>query len=322
MARKISSKHTDAQLRQALEKAITSETAWSSIMEAVSKKHEVKNWMSVRNVLQAMMDDGEVVRVGPVEGDELYTRYNDIEFQLTSEADDQADASYQVIFQGVETVLNVQDARPYKGGLVLQLDKLEEEEHIVHLAVCKTWKEIRTAILDRMVKGVTEVSNIEATPVNLTDAGKKWVNEQCRAAGLNVVGKTTDQRLCLLAAHRAENVSVVAFLANGGKIDEVPGFEGIKPLPNRKETCAGGKVSQTAKKPSKEPKEQKDRREPGRRKTDAHGVSLHEICEELDVEPRIARRKLRGSDITKPGDSWEWPAGHADIQKVKDLLKK
>lgn len=174
--------------------------------------------------------------------------------------------------------------------------------------------------------GATEVSNLELTPVTLTDAGKKWVNEQCKEAKLNTVGKTTDQRLCLLAAHRGENVAIVSFLANGGKIDELPGFNGIKPLPNRKESCAGGKVEPTEpKRPSRKSTNEGDRREPGvpgRRKTDVHGTTLHEICEEMEVEARIARRKLRGSDIQKPGDSWVWPAGHVDIQKVKDLLKK
>lgn len=69
----------------------------------------------------------------------------------------------------------------------------------------------------------------------------------------------------------------------------------------------------------KESPEQTASKESAKKRSTDH-ISLHDICEELGVEGRIARRKLRNSDITKPGSSWEWPANHKDIAKVKELL--
>lgn len=50
-------------------------------------------------------------------------------------------------------------------------------------------------------------------------------------------------------------------------------------------------------------------------------VTLSNICIELGVEGRIARRKLRNSEIKKPGSQWEWEKGHKDIDTIKALLK-
>lgn len=153
----------------------------------------------------------------------------------------------------------------------------------------------------------------------LTTEAKAWIKAEAKSLKINPVGKSLETILGLVAESRKETTEVVLFLANGGKIEEVPGFKGIAPKKvNSKETSAGGKVEakRTPRRISKELPEQSKKTA----KTPTDQVSLHDICEELGVEGRIARRKLRNSDITKPGSSWEWPANHKDIAKVKELL--
>lgn len=125
-----------------------------------------------------------------------------------------------------------------------------------------------------------------------------------------------------------EKIEVIEFLLQGGQIEELPGFVGIAPKKNNRETSAGGKVEPTPEPAKKSPRKVSQKSETRRangqpRKQPSTGdtVTIQEICEELGVEGRIARRKLRGSDIAKPGDSWTWSTGHADIEKVRALLK-
>ena len=163
-----------------------------------------------------------------------------------------------------------------------------------------------------------------ATTLALTPEAKAWIKKEAKDLQINPVGKTMAAILDLINERTGRTMEMTMFLAKGGCIKELPGFEGIKPLPNRKETSAGGKTSTTERrKPTKstgatktEPTEKKAAKNTG------DVVSLASILEELGVEGRIARRKLRGSDIEKPGSAWEWPTGHADITKVKELLKK
>lgn len=162
--------------------------------------------------------------------------------------------------------------------------------------------------------------------MTITTDAKTWIKAQAKEHKINPVGKSIEKLLELIAEKLGEKTEVVLYMAtHGGKIEEVPGFEGIKPMPNRKESSAGGKVQPEQPKPKKTPRkvERKPAKEkPSKASKDDNLVSLSSILEELGVEGRIARRKLRGSDIQKPGGSWEWPAGHADITRVKELLKK
>lgn len=158
-------------------------------------------------------------------------------------------------------------------------------------------------------------------------------------------GKTTpyaDLRFAVadLKGWANESTEVIEFLIAGGNIEELPGFTGIAPKPNSRETSAGGKVEpQEPKKPRKPTKTKEEtgtqarvvgtsrkvseKAPKGIRKETGSTVSIQDICDELNVEGRVARRKLRGSDIVKPSESgWVWEAGHADIAKVKELLKK
>src|SRR5690606_38446427 len=107
-----------------------------------------------------------------------------------------------------------------------------------------------------------------------------------------------------------ERPEIIEFLVNGGKIKQLPGFEGVKPKPVRKDS--GVKIQTT-----------KPRRIPRKvaKPVETNMVTLRSICEELGVEGRVARRKLRNSDIPKPGSQWEWSKGHEDIKRVKELLR-
>lgn len=155
--------------------------------------------------------------------------------------------------------------------------------------------------------------------MTLTTEAKTYIKAQAKELKINPVGKTTDKLLALVAEKQGVTEEMVLFFANGGKIEELPGFEGIKPLPNRKESSAGGKTAPAKKSPRKVSKE---KAETPKARTSSDLVTLASILEELGVEGRVARRKLRGSDIQKPGAQWEWEPKHADIAKVRKLLAK
>lgn len=155
-----------------------------------------------------------------------------------------------------------------------------------------------------------------------TTEAKAYIKAQAKELKINPVGKSTEKLLELVAEKQGVTTEMVLFFAKGGKIEELPGFEGIKPLPNRKETSAGGKSAPAKKTPRKLSKDKPAKESKPKAAKDSNLVTLASILEELGVEGRIARRKLRGSDIAKPGSQWEWPANHADIAKVRKLLAK
>lgn len=50
-------------------------------------------------------------------------------------------------------------------------------------------------------------------------------------------------------------------------------------------------------------------------------VSLKQLCAECQVEPRIARRRLRGSiGQVGTGSRWEWEAGSAELEAVRTAI--
>jgi len=51
----------------------------------------------------------------------------------------------------------------------------------------------------------------------------------------------------------------------------------------------------------------------------ASDVTLAMICDELNIQPRDARKKLRSSKTPKPEAGWVWPAEEADA--IKEILK-
>ena len=54
----------------------------------------------------------------------------------------------------------------------------------------------------------------------------------------------------------------------------------------------------------------------------ADSVTLKQLCFDLDVEPRIARRRLRNSPFGKVGigSRWEWEAGSATLGQVTAII--
>lgn len=155
--------------------------------------------------------------------------------------------------------------------------------------------------------------------MNLSTTAKTNLRNQAKELGLRTVAVSYDQLIADIMEKTEQSLETTLFLAEGGQITKVPGFEGVAPKKvNRNETSAGGKVE-----PKRQPR-RVPRTDPDVKVTKVKEglVTIQNICDELDVEGRIARRKLRTSGIDKPGKSWEWEAGHADIQKVKELLKK
>ena len=114
-----------------------------------------------------------------------------------------------------------------------------------------------------------------------------------------------------------EPPEVVEYLIAGGRIKLCPAQQAPAPKPT--------KTSQALLKPVKKKRKRTRVRKPRGvstpRQVPENAVSLSQILEELGVSSRIARRKLRGSDIKKPGPVWVWEKGHKDIAKVKRLLK-
>lgn len=58
-----------------------------------------------------------------------------------------------------------------------------------------------------------------------------------------------------------------------------------------------------------------------KKEVDENTVELSAIAKECKVDPIELRKALRGSKIKKPGGSWRWPQGHADIKEVKKLAE-
>jgi hypothetical protein len=54
----------------------------------------------------------------------------------------------------------------------------------------------------------------------------------------------------------------------------------------------------------------------------AEQITLAEICKTLKIEPRIARRILRKSDIQVDSARWVWKKGSPAATTVINLLKE
>lgn len=56
--------------------------------------------------------------------------------------------------------------------------------------------------------------------------------------------------------------------------------------------------------------------------SDTPMITLKQLCFDLDVEPRIARRRLRNSPFGKVGigHRWEWEAGSATLAQVTAVI--
>jgi hypothetical protein len=110
-----------------------------------------------------------------------------------------------------------------------------------------------------------------------------------------------------------------------GLLDEEFDTEWMPPQPYLNELLrVAGKAEIQHKRDPDENEERPNRvrkpRVPGAAPVSRDGlVSLAEICEQLNIEPRDARKTLRNK-VEKPDAGWAWPA--AEAAKVKAILKK
>jgi len=49
-------------------------------------------------------------------------------------------------------------------------------------------------------------------------------------------------------------------------------------------------------------------------------ITVKDIAHEADMPPSVVRKKIRNSNLEKPGGRWEWPPNHPDLIKVKSLF--
>lgn len=126
--------------------------------------------------------------------------------------------------------------------------------------------------------------------------------------------------------HTLNTEAELEFLINGGEIKKLPDAPDQIEA-NNDEGCAGFKRERKeprkprkAKKPAKKPAK-KEAKKPTKA-FDGYITTLAEICEELDVNPKAARRKLRASDLKKPAGGWKWASDDTkSIEEVKAIIK-
>ena len=63
----------------------------------------------------------------------------------------------------------------------------------------------------------------------------------------------------------------------------------------------------------------KDKKKSKTKSSGKEMVVLKKLCQELDLDPRKARQKLR-STVGQTDGRWEWPAGSKELDKVKKIL--
>ncbi len=56
------------------------------------------------------------------------------------------------------------------------------------------------------------------------------------------------------------------------------------------------------------------------KKTASNLVPLKKICQELEIDPRMARRKLRAADLAGHDSSSRWEFTPAQAKKAKEIL--
>lgn len=83
--------------------------------------------------------------------------------------------------------------------------------------------------------------------------------------------------------------------------------------PTTKKVKPGTKAPAVAetKKPEKKAKVEKE----------DNTTSLKELCEELGIDPRSARVKLRKEYQREEGGRWAWPTGSKELAKVRKILE-
>lgn len=78
-------------------------------------------------------------------------------------------------------------------------------------------------------------------------------------------------------------------------------------------------VSAMSKKETKKESKKEVKKEKSSKSNGVDHVALSDIAKSCKVDARELRAALRSSKIKKPGGSWSWPKGHADIKAVEKL---
>lgn len=113
-----------------------------------------------------------------------------------------------------------------------------------------------------------------------------------------------------------EPLEVQHYLIGGGKITvgNPPGQVNQKPT---REDQAMKPQRRTLKS-----KKEKLKGETTHREAPKGFVTLAQLCADLGIDGKAARRILRASDLQKPGKSWTWKEGSAELTAAKNLLSK
>lgn len=88
------------------------------------------------------------------------------------------------------------------------------------------------------------------------------------------------------------------------------------------DTAAPAKKVKKAAAPAPAP--EKAKRGPPQREPNPNETTLSELCEELGIEPRAARVKLRKAENLEKGEGgrWAWRNGSKELGAVRKFLEK
>ena len=118
-----------------------------------------------------------------------------------------------------------------------------------------------------------------------------------------------------------ETPEIIEFLLAGGEIKQCPASEFPLPKPEKETSAMVAQDKPEKKKPRRRPAKKAKATTEKSRQPQEGMTTLADICKELGVEGRIARRKLRTAKFEQPGATWAWEEGSKEIDEVKELLK-
>lgn len=128
----------------------------------------------------------------------------------------------------------------------------------------------------------------------------------------------------------AHGQGIVKIVANRGIAWQVQDDEGNLFLVQKKLVVRGPWEEETEDEPAPAPTsslagqlEAAAAPKPAPKADNANPVTLKQLCFDLDIEPRIARRRLRNSSFGKVGigSRWEWEAGSATLGQVTAIIQ-
>ena len=168
----------------------------------------------------------------------------------------------------------------------------------------------------------------------LADKGICWQVEMSDGSTLLVQKKHVITELTGDAGDEEAHVAASQPLVDPDSVETPDPFEDEPPAADSLATMltkirAEGKVApkgKQAKTPKAAPAPVKPAAKPTQAKTPSAGtgdlITLKQLCAELDVEPRIARRRLRNSvGLIGTGSRWEWKAKDKVLADIRKAIK-